>query len=34
MVLAIDFTQISIVSHNRKGDLPFIDDDITKPNES
>lgn len=34
MVLAVGFTQAGIDSPNRNGDLPFINDDITKPNEA
>ncbi len=33
MVLAVGFTQIGIDSPNRNGDLPFINEDPTKPNE-
>lgn len=34
MVLAVGFTQAGIDSPNRNGDLPFINDDVTKPNEA
>ncbi|KAL0264080.1 hypothetical protein SLS55_000024 [Diplodia seriata] len=33
IVLAVGLTQIGIDSPNRNGDLPFIDDDVTQPNE-
>jgi hypothetical protein len=33
MVLAVGFTQIGIDSPNRNGDLPFVDEDVTNPNE-
>ncbi|KAH8658160.1 hypothetical protein BX600DRAFT_482605 [Xylariales sp. PMI_506] len=33
VVLAVGFTQIGITSPNRNGDLPFISQDVTKPNE-
>ncbi|KAL4908782.1 hypothetical protein BDW74DRAFT_165536 [Aspergillus multicolor] len=33
VVLAVGFTQIGIKSPNRNGDLPFIDENVTKPNE-
>jgi hypothetical protein len=32
-VLAVGFTQIGIDSPNRNGDLPFKDEDVTRPNE-
>ncbi|GME30447.1 hypothetical protein UCRPA7_2175 [Neofusicoccum parvum] len=34
MVLAVGFTQIGIDSQNRNGDLTFIDEDVTRPNEA
>lgn len=34
MVLAVGFTQAGIDSPNRNGDLPFINEDVTKPNEA
>jgi hypothetical protein len=34
MVLAVGFSQIGIDSPNRNGDLTFIDEDLTKPNEA
>ncbi|ORY66157.1 uncharacterized protein BCR38DRAFT_456783 [Pseudomassariella vexata] len=33
MVLAVGFTQIGIDSPNRNGDLTFVDEDVTRPNE-
>lgn len=33
MVLAVGFTQIGITSPNRNGDLTFVDEDVTQPNE-
>jgi len=33
IVLAVGFTQEGITNPNRAGDLPFIDEDPTKPNE-
>ena len=33
IVLAVGFTQIGITSPNRAGDLPFINEDPTRPNE-
>ncbi|OJJ00939.1 hypothetical protein ASPVEDRAFT_82490 [Aspergillus versicolor CBS 583.65] len=33
MVLAVAFTQAGIDNPNRNGDLPFIDEDVTDPNE-
>ncbi|KAL4759315.1 glycoside hydrolase family 140 protein [Aspergillus foveolatus] len=33
VVLAVGFTQIGIDSPNRNGDLPFKDEDVTRPNE-
>lgn len=34
MILAVGFTQIGIDSPNRNGDLTFVDEDVTKPNEA
>ncbi|KAL1624262.1 hypothetical protein SLS56_007964 [Neofusicoccum ribis] len=34
VVLAVGFTQIGIDSPNRNGDLTFIDEDVTRPNEA
>ncbi|KAE8332162.1 hypothetical protein BDV39DRAFT_217203 [Aspergillus sergii] len=34
MVLAVGFTQAGIDSPNRNGDLPFLNEDVTKPNEA
>ncbi|KAE8375427.1 hypothetical protein BDV26DRAFT_299682 [Aspergillus bertholletiae] len=34
IVLAVGFTQIGIDSANRNGDLPFISEDVTQPNEA
>ncbi|GAB1192904.1 hypothetical protein APSETT444_002103 [Aspergillus pseudonomiae] len=34
MVLAVGFTQAGIDSPNRNGDLPFINEDVTNPNEA
>lgn len=33
VVLAVGFTQIGIDSPNRNGDLTFVDEDVTQPNE-
>ncbi|KAF5385712.1 hypothetical protein D9757_005508 [Collybiopsis confluens] len=33
MVLAVGFTQEGITNPNREGNLPFIDEDVTQPNE-
>ncbi|ETS88215.1 hypothetical protein PFICI_02043 [Pestalotiopsis fici W106-1] len=34
MILVVGFTQIGIDSPNRNGDLVFIDEDVTQPNEA
>ncbi|RAH67455.1 glycoside hydrolase family 140 protein [Aspergillus aculeatinus CBS 121060] len=34
VVLAVGFTQEGITSPNRNGDLTFIDEDVTRPNEA
>ncbi|PSR80799.1 hypothetical protein BD289DRAFT_54814 [Coniella lustricola] len=34
VILAVGFTQIGITSPNRNGDLPFINEDVTQPNEA
>ncbi|KAL4924696.1 uncharacterized protein BDV17DRAFT_295191 [Aspergillus undulatus] len=34
VVLAVGFTQIGFDRPNRNGDLPFLDEDVTKPNEA
>ncbi|KAI1852281.1 hypothetical protein JX266_002459 [Neoarthrinium moseri] len=33
IILATAFTQIGINNSNRNGDLPFVDEDVTQPNE-
>ncbi|KAH6660660.1 hypothetical protein BKA67DRAFT_530748 [Truncatella angustata] len=33
VVLAVGFTQVGIDSPNRNDDLPFVDEDVTQPNE-
>jgi hypothetical protein len=33
VVLAVGFTQIGIGSPNRNGDLPFVNQNVTQPNE-